>query len=118
MCAFFVPRALFAADPRSPSPSTTPTLIDPRPWEEQGPSFTDPTRAEWAAALAQARDLVADPANRIFGLPDATSPTGVRPAVSIYAWNEFGEGGILAPTAGAGFMKLEVLGAVFGGGGE
>jgi len=64
--------------------------FDPRPWEEQGPSFTDPTRAEWAAALTQARDLVADPANSIFGLPDASSPTGLRPAISIYAWNELG----------------------------
>ncbi len=64
--------------------------FDPRPWEEQGPSFTDPTRAEWAAALTQARDLVADPANSVFGLPDASSPTGVRPAISIYAWNELG----------------------------
>jgi len=91
--------------------------FDPRPWEEQGPSFAEPTRAEWTAALSQARDLVADPANRVFGIPDATSPSGVQPAISIYAWNELGEGGILTPTQGAGFMKLEVLSAVFGRGG-
>ena len=90
--------------------------FDPRPWEEQGPSFSAATRAEWTAALAQARDLVTDPANRVFGLPDATSPTGVRPAMSIYAWNELGEGGILMPTAGDGFMKLECVTAVFGRG--
>jgi hypothetical protein len=90
--------------------------FDPRPWEEQGPSFTDPTQAEWTAALSQARDLVTDPANRAFGIPDATSPTGVQPALSIYAWNELGEGGFLMPTQLAGFMKLEVLSEVFGRG--
>ncbi len=31
----------------------------------------------------------------------------------IYAWNEFGEGGILAPTAGEKEMKLEVVREVF-----
>ena len=88
--------------------------FDPRPWEEAGPSFTAPTRAEWTAALTQARDLVAAPANRIFGLPDASAPIGIRPAITIYAWNELGEGGILMPTAGDGFMKLDVLKEVFG----
>ena len=88
--------------------------FDPRPWEEQGPSFGFPSRAEWAAALTQARDLVADAGNRVFGFPDETSPLGIQPAMSIYAWNELGEGGILAPTAGDGFMKLDVLKEVFG----
>ena len=88
--------------------------FDPRPWEEAAPSFAAPTREEWAAALAQARDLVSAPGNRVFGLPDASAPNLVRPALSIYAWNEFGEGGVLAPTAGDGFMKLEVLKEVFG----
>jgi hypothetical protein len=32
----------------------------------------------------------------------------------IYAWNEFGEGGIVAPTRGDGTMKLEALRQVFG----
>ena len=27
--------------------------FDPRPWEERGPSFTDPTADEWASALTQ-----------------------------------------------------------------
>ncbi len=34
-------------------------------------------------------------------------------AFTIYAWNEFGEGGILAPTTGEGFMKLQTISAVF-----
>ncbi len=87
--------------------------FDPRPWEEAAPAFTDPTRNEWTAALSQVRDFVIDPTNHIFGIPDATSPSGIRPVVSIYAWNELGEGGILAPTTSDGCMKLQVLSQVF-----
>jgi hypothetical protein len=32
----------------------------------------------------------------------------------IYAWNEFGEGGIVAPTRGENGMKLEAVRNVFG----
>ena len=91
-----------------------PNLIagfDPRPWEEHAPSFAPPTDAEWRAALAQARDLVVAPGNRVFGFPDGSG--GVQPAVCIYAWNEFGEGGILAPTAGAGSALLQAVADVF-----
>jgi len=35
-------------------------------------------------------------------------------AFTIYAWNEYGEGGILAPTVGDQYMKLEVIKEVFG----
>jgi hypothetical protein len=34
--------------------------------------------------------------------------------VLVYAWNEFGEGGFVAPTHGEGFMKLECIREVFG----
>lgn len=88
--------------------------FDPRPWEEHGPSFTFPTREEWTAALTQVRDLISDPGNRVFGFPDLTSASGIQPAFSVYAWNEFGEGGIVAPTVGDGTMKLEVITEVFG----
>lgn len=88
--------------------------FDPRPWEEHGPSFMRPTRAEWTAALTQARDFVLDAANHVFGFPDATSPTGVTPAINVYAWNEYGEGGIMAPSEGDGTMKLDVIREVFG----
>jgi hypothetical protein len=87
--------------------------FDPRPWEEAAPAFTDPTIEEWTAALTQVRDLVTDPANRKFGVPDSTAPGGIRPCINIYAWNELGEGGILAPTAGDRYMKLQVLSTVF-----
>ncbi len=33
---------------------------------------------------------------------------------TIYAWNEFGEGGIVAPTRGKGTMMLECIQDVFG----
>jgi hypothetical protein len=39
----------------------------------------------------------------------------VQPAVTIYAWNEYAEGGIVAPTLGEGFAKLQGIAAVFGG---
>ena len=37
-----------------------------------------------------------------------------RRAFTIYAWNEFGEGGIVAPTKGRGHMMLQCLKDVFG----
>jgi hypothetical protein len=95
-----------------------PNLIagfDPRPWQEPAPSFAAPSAEEWEAALLQVRALVSAPGNAQFGFPDATAGTGVRPAVMIYAWDEFGEGGILAPTAGAGTMMLDAVARVFGG---
>jgi hypothetical protein len=36
----------------------------------------------------------------------------------IYAWNEFGEGGIVAPTRGDGYMKLETIRGVLGSAGD
>jgi hypothetical protein len=33
----------------------------------------------------------------------------------IYAWNEYGEGGIVAPTRGEKEMKLEAIASIFGG---
>ena len=78
-------------------------------------SRSAPAVAAWARvrALAQARGLVAAPGNAKFGFPDASAPGGVRGAVTVYAWNELGEGGIVAPTAGAGTMMLDVLARVF-----
>ncbi len=39
----------------------------------------------------------------------------MQKAFTIYAWNEFGEDGILAPTKGAVTMMLESINNVFGG---
>ena len=93
-----------------------PNLIagfDPRPWEEQSPSFTFPTQQEWEGALTQLRGVLDSPSGRNFGFPDASLPGGVRPAALIYAWNELGEGGMLAPTAGAGTVLLDTVARVF-----
>jgi hypothetical protein len=87
--------------------------FDPRPWQEHAPSFTEPSEHEWAATVQQIKAQVLDPANR-FGFPDAGSPHGYQPAFSIYAWNEYGEGGILAPTQGHRYMKLQTLAKVLG----
>ncbi len=57
-------------EPHRPLPNVI-AGFDPRPWEEQGPSFTAASRVEWTAALTQARELVTDPRNLVFGFPDA-----------------------------------------------
>lgn len=45
------------------------------------------------------------------GLPAAE---GRKKMFLIYAWNEFGEGGIMAPTQGEKEMKLDAVKEVFG----
>ncbi len=80
---------------------------NPRPWLDKRPCYTFPNREEWIAALQSVKkDLLAQPK---LGLP------GGFKAFTIYAWNEFGEGGIVAPTQGDQYMKLEGIKAAFGG---
>jgi len=87
--------------------------FDPRPWHEAACSFAPPTAAQWETALAMAKLQVEMPGSRM-GFPDASQPDGVLPAFNIYAFNEYGEGGILAPTQGDGYMKLETVAKVMG----
>ena len=82
---------------------------DPRPWKDPRPSFKMPTREEWLNALQRAKTAL-DKENRL-GIP---LKRGRQKMFLIYAWNEFGEGGIVAPTKGEGYMKLEGIKAVFG----
>ena len=43
--------------------------------------------------------------------------TAYKAVLTAYnAWNEYGEGGIMAPTQGDGYMKLETIAKVFGTG--
>ena len=91
------------------------TPFSSRPWEEHAPSFAMPNEREWEQAIRQIKAQCEDRANR-FGFPDASSPHGYQPAFNIYAWNEFGEGGILAPSQGQGHMKLQTLAKVLGRG--
>jgi hypothetical protein len=82
----------------------------PRPWDDPRACFKFPTRAEWEAELRDMKSGLASGAN--LGLP---LPGGGRQGVfTIYAWNEFGEGGIVAPTRGEQTMKLDAIRAVFG----
>jgi hypothetical protein len=87
-----------------------PSGWDPRPWKDPRPAFDAPTRDEWLAAL-----------RKITATLDANANLGVRletgqrqKMLLIYAWNEFGEGGIVAPTQGEGMMKLQAIRLVFG----
>ncbi len=82
----------------------------PRPWGDPRPCFKFPTRAEWEAELRAVKSDLASVPN--LGLP---LPGGGRQKIfTIYAWNEFGEGGIVAPTRGEKTMKLDAIRAVFG----
>ncbi len=82
---------------------------DPRPWQDPRPSFELPSRRQWQAALESVK-LALDQ-HKNLGLP---TPAGRQKLFLIYAWNEFGEGGIVAPTHGDGHMKLETVKHVFG----
>lgn len=82
---------------------------DPRPWGDKRPPFKAPTREEWRAALDRTKTAMDND-------PQLTMPTGHekrQKMLLIYAWNEFGEGGIVAPTRGDQYMKLEVIREVF-----
>jgi len=83
---------------------------NPRPWHVQMPAFEAPTAEQWKTELIRmAKDLEYLPK---MGL--ALSNGKKQKMFIIYAWNEFGEGGYIAPTAGEGYMKLEGIKEVFG----
>jgi hypothetical protein len=89
---------------------------NPRPWTyaDAPPHyqrfFTFPTREEFTAELRNLKESFAQ--HPTLGLPKKDGTT--QKAFSIYAWNEFGEGGIVAPTKGNGTMMLEAIRNVFG----
>jgi len=87
------------------------TAWNPRPWVgNQRHNFKFPTRSQWLGQLRKIRDDLNSCDN--FGI---ILPNGRRQKIfTIYAWNEFGEGGFLAPTTGEGYMKLEAVKQVFG----
>jgi hypothetical protein len=81
----------------------------PRPWPDARACFALPSREEWRKELElMKQDLLTLP-DLGLPLPDGS----VQPAFNCYAWNEFGEGGIVAPTKSDGYMKLEELQRVF-----
>lgn len=84
---------------------------DPTPWSDRRASFGMPSTAQWESALRAVKSAFDRFPN--LGLPAAN---GRQKAFTIYAWNEFGEGGIVAPTVGEQFAKLEAIRKVFGAG--
>lgn len=83
---------------------------DPRPWKDPRPSYAFPDRDQWQSALQSIAESFEKYPSLGIPLADGT----VLPAFTIYAWNEYGEGGIVAPTNGEGWMKLEEIAAFKG----
>lgn len=83
---------------------------NPRPWRTDRACFTLPERHEWETGLEELKQDLLNTSG--FGFPRKDGST--QKAFTIYAWNEYGEGGFLAPAAGDQYMKLEVLKEVFG----
>ena len=81
----------------------------PRPWPETRPFFALPDRDEWRRELELMKSDLEKMPNLGLPLPDGS----VQAAFNCYAWNEFGEGGIVAPTHITEYMKLEELKRIF-----
>ncbi len=79
---------------------------NPRPWPDPRPCFRFPAADEWKTALQRVKSQLAE--HSALGLPG-------QKAFTIYAWNEFGEGGIVAPTRGRGYLMLDAIAALFRG---
>eukprot|EP01084_Bolivina_argentea_P060746 110976_1 len=78
---------------------------NPAPWNESRPFFEFPTNDEWINDLKQIKmDLDNNDMFRI----------GDQKIFHIYAWNEFGEGGIMAPTQKWKYQRLQGVQNVFG----
>ena len=86
-----------------------PTGWNPRPWPDRRARFCLPTAEEWTHELQRIKQLIQRSKKFGFPLPDGQ----VQKAFTIYAWNEFGEGGFLAPTRGEGDQRLKAISEVF-----
>jgi hypothetical protein len=67
------------------------------------------TRDDWTATLKRVKAALELHPN--LGTP---AVGGREKMLLMYAWNEFGEGGIMAPTRGEKAMQLEAVREVFG----
>lgn len=83
---------------------------NPRPWNDQRASYSMPTRKQWRKGLKELKTDLLKYSN--FGFPRKDG--SIQKAFTIYAWNEYGEGGIVAPTRGDKYMKLEEIKRIFG----
>ena len=82
---------------------------NPRPWPDERPLFALPNREEWRKELELMKEDLLNLPQLGLPMPDGS----VQAAFNCYAWNEFGEGGIVAPTHIDEYMKLEELKSVF-----
>lgn len=99
----------YAANRSKPYVPYVPAGWDPRPWRDPRASFMLPTMDQWLDALRRAKAALDSSPNLGVPLPNG----GRQKMLLIYAWNEFGEGGIVAPTKGDGYAKLDAIKAVF-----
>ena len=81
------------------------------PWGDQRSRFEFPTREQLKREFQL---LKTDLENAKLNLGVPLDNGTLQKMFTIYAWNEFGEGGFLAPTVEEQTMKLEVLKEVFG----
>jgi hypothetical protein len=100
---------LYAKHSSRPYIPYVPSGWDPRPWKDPRASFELPSRKQWQTALEKAKAAL--DGHPRFGIPRADGT--VQKTLLIYAWNEFAEGGFLAPTRGQGTMKLEGIKQLF-----
>ena len=84
---------------------------NPRPWvHDKRATFTMPTKNQWTRELTRMAYDLENLSNMGIKLNDSAR----QKIFTIYAWNEFGEGGIVAPTQRLKYMKLEGIKEVFG----
>jgi hypothetical protein len=81
-----------------------------RPWPDDRARFAIPAKDKWTRELRTMKADLQRLENLGFPLPDGRR----QKAFTIYAWNEFGEGGFVAPTKGEGYMKLKAIEEVYG----
>jgi len=82
-----------------------PSGWNPRPWHDPRPSYALPTKTQ-----------IYESVRKLIGIIDKYDCLGILSggrmivkAFTIYAWNEFGEGGFMAPSVKDGYEKLEGL---------
>ena len=100
----------YAVSSRIPYMPYVPAGWNPRPWGDPRPSFDFPNEQEWSVAMNSVKEAL--DTYPMLRLPDGS--TEGQKVFNIYAWNEFGEGGIMAPTVGDGWMKLDAIRKIFG----
>jgi hypothetical protein len=106
---------MFGEKSTKPYVPYVPAGWDARPWRDGRPSFQLPDDREWLTALMNVKKVM-DRYPEKLGVP--AGKDRMQKMILIYAWNEYGEGGFIAPTQGDGGMKLNVILRVFGSGME